>query len=86
MNNFSNKQDQKQLMSMINSYSFMVNELNLFLDTHPNSERAKTLSLTFKTELAKLKDYYNSNFTPLTKDCISNESYITGPWPWEDRF
>jgi hypothetical protein len=58
----------------------------LFLDTHPNNERAKMLINTFKTELVKLKDYYNVNFSPITIDSISNESYITGPWPWEDRF
>ena len=76
----------QNVLALIDIYSFIITDLNLFLDTHPNNERAKTLILTFKTELEKLKDYYNVNFTPLTINCISNESYITGPWPWEDRF
>ena len=59
---------------------------NMFLDTHPTNERAKALMITFKTELQKLKDYYNINFMPITMESISNESYISGPWPWEDRF
>ena len=76
----------QNILSLIDIYSFLVTDLNLFLDTHPNNERAKMLINTFKTELVKLKDYYNVNFSPITIDSISNESYITGPWPWEDRF
>ena len=76
----------QNILALIDIYSFLVNDLNLFLDTHPNNERAKILINTFKTELVKLKDYYNVNFSPITIDSISNESYITGPWPWEDRF
>ena len=76
----------QNIIALIDIYAFVVTDLQLFIDTHPNNERAKTLILTFKTELNKLKEYYNTNFTPLTMDSISNESYITGPWPWEDRF
>ena len=76
----------QNILALIDIYSFMVTDLRLFLDTHPNNERAKMLTNTFITELNKLKDYYNTNFTPLTMDCLSNESYIIGPWPWEDRF
>jgi spore coat protein JB len=76
----------QNILALIDIYSFLVTDLNLFLDTHPNNERAKTLINTFRTELVKLKDYYNVNFSPMTIDSISNESYITGPWPWEDRF
>lgn len=76
----------QNILALIDIYSFLVTDLSLFLDTHPNNERAKMLINTFKTELVKLKDYYNVNFSPITIDSISNESYITGPWPWEDRF
>ena len=76
----------QNILALIDIYSFLVTDLNLFLDTHPNNERAKMLINTFKTELVKLKDYYNVNFSPITIDSISNESYITGPWPWEDCF
>ena len=76
----------QNILALIDIYSFLVTDLNLFLDTHSNNERAKMLIGTFKTELVKLKDYYNVNFSPITIDSISNESYITGPWPCEDRF
>ena len=76
----------QNILALIDIYSFLVTDLNMFLDTHTTNERAKALIITFKTELQKLKDYYNVNFTPLTTDSISNEAYISGPWPWEDRF
>lgn len=76
----------QNILALIDIYAFIITDLTLFLDTHPNNEKAKTLVNTFKTELAKLKDYYNINFTPLSMDAISNQEYIKGPWPWEDRF
>ncbi|MBQ8766612.1 MAG: spore coat protein CotJB [Clostridia bacterium] len=76
----------QNILALIDIYTFLIVDLNMFLNTHPNNERAKALITTFKTELNKLKDYYNTNFSPLTMDAVSNESYITGPWPWEDRF
>ena len=76
----------QNMLALIDIYSFIVTDLNLFLTTHPNNEKVKTLLKTFKTELIKLKEYYNTNFGPLTCDDISSESYTKGPWPWEDRF
>jgi spore coat protein JB len=76
----------QNMLALIDIYAFIVSDLNLFLATHPTNEKAKALITTFKVELAKLKDYYNTNFAALTCDAISSESYIKGPWPWEDRF
>ena len=76
----------QNILSLIDIYSFLITDLNMFLTTHSGNERAKSLLNTFKTELNKLKDFYNSNFGPLTIDSISTESFATGPWPWEDRF
>ncbi len=76
----------QNILALIDIYSFLVTDLTLFATTHPNNDRAKTLLNTFKTELTKLKDYYNVNFGPLTMDSISTESFTIGPWPWEDRF
>ena len=76
----------QNILVLIDIYSFLITDLTLFITTHPNNERAKSLLNTFKKELLKLKDYYDVNFSPLTMDSISAESFITGPWPWEDRF
>jgi hypothetical protein len=76
----------QNILALIDIYSFLITDLNMFLTTHQNNDRAKALLNTFKTELIKLKDYYNVNFSPLTMDSIGSEPFVTGPWPWEDRF
>ena len=76
----------QNMLALIDIYAFIVTDLTIFLTTHPQNEKAKALLNTFKIELIKLKDYYNTNFAQLTCDAISSESYIKGPWPWEDRF
>ena len=76
----------QNMLALIDIYSFVVTDLNLYLDTHPNCEKTLRLIKIFKSELNKLKDYYNTNFTPLTIDSMSEEMYYKGPWPWEDRF
>ena len=76
----------QNILSLIDIYAFLVTDLTMYLTTHQNNDRAKALLNTFKTELNKLKDFYNVNFCPLTMDSISGESFVTGPWPWEDRF
>ena len=76
----------QNILALIDIYSFLITDLTMFLTTHQTNERAKSLLNTFKTELIKLKDYYNVNFGPLTMDSISSESFTIGPWPWEDRF
>ena len=77
----------QNLLALINIYSFVITDLNLYQDTHPKCLKTKGLLDTFKSELAKIKDYYTINFTPLTIDAVSpNGNYIEGPWPWEDRF
>lgn len=77
----------QNMLALIDIYYFVILDLDYFIITHPTNEKAKSLSNTFKTELAKLKDYYDINFGPLSMECLSTiGSYIQGPWPWEDRF
>ena len=54
------------MLALIDIYSFIVLDLKLYLDTHPNCLKTKGLLTTFKSELIKIKDYYNTNFTQLT--------------------
>ena len=77
----------QNLLALIDIYSFVITDLNLYQDTHPNCGKTKQLLNTFKSELTKIKDYYNTHYTPLTICDISpSGNYIEGPWPWEDRF
>ena len=86
MNNYSGKYDQKQLLSMIYSYSFMVNELNLFLDTHPKCMEALSAYEHYsKLRLDAIRNY-SMMYGPLLADQVDiNQgwSWVKTPWPWE---
>lgn len=78
--------ERKKVLYIINVYSFAVNDLVLFLDTHPDDRKYLELLNQIRKELIKVYDYYNENFPALTlfqaKDTFD---YINEPWPWEDR-
>ena len=80
------KNPRQNLLSLIDMYSFLITDLQMYLTTHPNSIKPTETLLLAKTELTKLKKLYNDNFSPLTCDEMGKEPYVKGPWPWEDRF
>ncbi len=78
--------ERKSILNMINCYSFTVNDLVLYLDTHPENKRALSLCNQIRVELVKLFNYYNENFPALTLFSAKDTyDYIESPWPWEDR-
>ncbi|WP_077611547.1 spore coat protein CotJB [Clostridium sp. Marseille-P2415] len=62
--------DRKTLLKQITEISFTVNDLTLYLDTHPLDENALT---AFKQAMEQRKQFlktYAENFEPLTIDCV----------------
>ena len=80
------KNQRQNLLALIDIYSFIITDLNMFLDTHPNCVNAKEILKNTKIELEKIKKIYNDNFSALTICDNSKDPYIKGPWPWEDYF
>lgn len=66
--------DQKNLLSQITEISFTVNDLNLYLDTHPLDENALNAFKDAMTQRKQLLQTYADNFEPLTMNCICPES------------
>lgn len=62
--------DQNKLLKQITETSFMVNDLTLFLDTHPLDENALTAFKQAKDQRKQLMKTYAENFGPLTMDCV----------------
>jgi spore coat protein JB len=62
--------DQKNLLSQITEISFTVNDLNLYLDTHPLDENALNSFKDAMTQRKQLLQTYADNFEPLTMNCI----------------
>ena len=74
---------QRCLFQQINEVSFAVNDLLLYLDTHPDDERA----LAFFTEVSdrrnQLLTEYARDYGPLTIDTAAKT--CEGLWKWSQR-
>ncbi len=79
--------EEGQLLTYINAYSFAAHELNLYLDNHPDDEQMISLFKQFTKESENAKEEYAKKFGPLVVD--QSETYPwawnKAPWPWENR-
>lgn len=66
--------DRNNLLSQITEISFTVNDLNLYLDTHPLDENALNAFKDATTQRKQLLQTYADNFEPLTMNCICPDS------------
>lgn len=75
-----------QLLDYITQVSFAVDEVVLYLDTHPYDQAA----LDYYHQAVRARDNamraYASGCGPLTTDQVTSENHwhwIHGAWPWE---
>lgn len=82
------KPDLDCLMKEINECSFAVNDMLLYLDTHPCDENALAYLMEHKNRrMAALKEHAKY-YGPLTIDTADDEAsrsfmWVETPWPWE---
>lgn len=78
----------KELLQKINEVSFAVNDITLYLDTHPCDEKA----LVYYEEMSEMREKalqeYARLYGPLTIDtakdtCSRRWEWVMQPWPWE---
>ena len=77
-----------QLLRQIQEYDFALNELTLYLDTHPTDVKAMQLHASLSKDLGLLKATYESQFAPLTAaNGVQNNrwNWLDAPWPWENN-
>ena len=59
-------------------------DLGLYLDTHPEDERAISIHGKYTRQLKELKNEYERMYGPLTMHSPSDAwRWIDEPWPWE---
>lgn len=82
--------EREKLMTKISQVSFVLDDLNLYLDTHPEDAAARSLFLEKNGQRAQLKAEFAEKFYPLTRDCIKDDApagecfcWQKGPKPWE---
>ena len=74
----------REMMNQIRAYDFAITELGLYLDTHPDDQKALCLHRKYCKEVKELKDKYQKVYGSLTINYPCNKwRWIEEPWPWE---
>lgn len=74
----------EEMLKKIKCYNFAIIELALYLDTHPDDEKAICLHNSYTKTLKDLKDKYQKVYGPLTIFYPCNKwRWLEEPWPWE---
>ena len=78
--------EKEKLMKVINTVLFAINDINLYLDTHPTDQEALAQYERYKTVRQQAVKEYTANFGPLTADNVVSTgkwAWVKTPWPWE---
>ena len=74
----------EEMITEIRCLEFGITELALYLDTHPEDEKALCLHRKYCKQLKDLKDKYQKVYGPLTINYPCNKwRWLEEPWPWE---
>lgn len=79
----------KQTMMMdIYKTGFALNEVVLFLDTHPTNQKALSYYYQVQKAYADAKNAYQAAYGPLANDQVTGGTWnwIEDPWPWEGGY
>lgn len=76
--------ERKEMLMQIRELNFAVIELGLYLNTHPEDQKALCLHRKYTKELKELMDKYQKVYGPLSIYFPSNKwRWLEEPWPWE---
>ena len=71
----------REMMNQIRAYDFAITELGLYLDTHPDDQKALCLHRKYCKEVKELKDKYQKVYGPLTIYYPCNKwRWLEEPW------
>lgn len=86
--------DRSMMMKEIAETSFLLDDLRLYLDTHPLDENALNIYAEYNLKRKTLLKEYAGLFEPLTCDCVCLESNsgadtqtkhaVQKHWTWND--
>ena len=80
--------NRRELFDYINQVSFAVDDVKLFLDTHPENQEALEFFKKYQIERNEALKEYARAYGPLTIDTASEDcdrwNWINEPWPWQE--
>ena len=73
-----------EMFQRIMALNFAINDLALYLDTHPQDTNAVRMHCEYSKEQISLTEEYQRLYGPLTINFMSDTwDWIDEPWPWE---
>jgi spore coat protein JB len=84
------KMTQEQLFCYLNQVSFVISDLLLYLDTHPDDQQALMHCRKHISMRKQALEEYARLYGPLTIDTANDSDseswkWVSTPWPWEGR-
>lgn len=79
--------NRRKLLNELKSYDFILTELNLYLDSHPNDKTALQMHCEASKNAEALRKKYTQTYGALTAATSGDSEswqWIKGPWPWEN--
>lgn len=74
----------EEMIMKVRELDFAVEDLALYLNTHPEDRKALCLHNTYAKQLKDAKDKYQKVYGPLTINYPCNKwRWLESPWPWE---
>ena len=82
--------EQARLKKKLYELRFAMVELSLYLDTHPECQRALSLMKNYRMMYKETLDNYNQKYGKLIikqrdSDSDTRWEWVNGPWPWENQ-
>lgn len=77
--------EQAELLTKVDAYSFAAHDVALYLDTHPNDQDMIRLYDSLNEDVKKVTNEYENKFGPLLKNGATGYPWTwnNSPWPWE---
>lgn len=73
----------EEMAKKLKCYRFAITELGLYLDTHPDDEKALCLHKEYTNKFKVLEDKYQKLYGPLSIMFPCNKwRWLEEPWPW----
>ena len=77
---------QKELFCLINQVSFMLDDITLYLNTHPDCKEGLETYNHYKRIRHEAIQDYTRLYGPICKYNVNTNNYwdwVNMPWPWE---
>lgn len=78
--------ERDRLFKAIQMYDFALDELNLYLDTHPGCTEAVKYFRQYQMMADKCREEYEGKYGSLTAYSTNIDKgwdWVNAPWPWE---